>query len=151
MQICRYTAKFRLLDYGLLDAALGVDELERRLRKEAQRMRDAKNEGRKKSKTRKGNSMVDDEAASGEESEESEEDGEMDVNLGDDGDLPEDETIQEFASRVDQYVNIHLQRASSSKRDSYKDSLVYQTRKELINEFLKAAIRPKCNNEDCGW
>jgi hypothetical protein len=149
MQICRYTAKFRLLDYGLLDAALGVDELERRLRKEAQRMRDAQTDGRKKSKIRrKGSSMVDDEAASGEESEEDEE---MDVDMGGDGNLPEDETIQEFASRVDQYVNIHLQRASSSKRDSYKDSLVYQTRKELINEFLKAAIRPKCNNEDCGW
>jgi DNA-directed RNA polymerase, beta'' subunit/160 kD subunit len=60
-----------------------------------------------------------------------------------------DETLQEFTTRVNLYVAVHLSRASGSKRDHYKDGLVFQTRKDLINEFLKATILSKCQNGDC--
>ena len=63
----------------------------------------------------------------------------------------EDETISAFDRRLKMYVQIHLDRASGSKRDSYKDGLVYQTRKDIINDFLKYTILKRCGNEDCGW
>jgi len=61
----------------------------------------------------------------------------------------EDETSDEFVARVNLYVSVHIARAFGSKRDHYKDGLVYQTRKELINEFLKATILTRCQNADC--
>ncbi|KAG6842007.1 hypothetical protein C0991_003533 [Blastosporella zonata] len=64
-------------------------------------------------------------------------------------DVP-DETIEQFVMRVNLYVAVHLSRASTSKRDHYKDGLVYQTRKDLINEFLKSTILNKCQNANCG-
>jgi hypothetical protein len=62
-----------------------------------------------------------------------------------------DETSQEFMMRVHLYVAVHLSRASNSKRDHYKDALVYQARKDLMNEFLKIILLKKCQNSDCGW
>lgn len=62
-----------------------------------------------------------------------------------------DEKPEEFIMRVNLYVAVHLSRASSSKRDHYKDALVFQTRKDLINEFLKATLLKKCQNGNCGW
>ncbi|THH14387.1 hypothetical protein EW146_g5928 [Bondarzewia mesenterica] len=67
----------------------------------------------------------------------------------DDDDTP-DETSQEWESRLNYYVQIHFMRASGSKRDDYKDSLVYQARKDLITEFLRIAIVKKCSNPSCG-
>lgn len=67
-----------------------------------------------------------------------------------DPDIP-DEAPHEFIARLNLYVAIHLSRSPTSTRDSYKDGLIYQTRKDLINEFLKACISKKCQNEDCGW
>lgn len=70
-------------------------------------------------------------------------------------DLPEEEEAvdiepdDEFISRVEAYVHLQLSRASGSKRDDYKDALVYQARKDLINEFLKSTILNKCQNKDC--
>ncbi|KAG6916710.1 hypothetical protein DXG01_005659 [Tephrocybe rancida] len=64
-------------------------------------------------------------------------------------DIP-DETIEQYIMRINLYVAVHLARATSSKRDHYKDGLVYQTRKDLINEFLKSTILNKCHNADCG-
>lgn len=61
-----------------------------------------------------------------------------------------DETITEFEHRVNLFVAVHLNKASSSKRDHYKDSLVYQARKDLIAEFLRLTITKKCSNEGCG-
>ena len=61
------------------------------------------------------------------------------------------ETPQAFIARLNLYVAIHLARASNNTRDSYKDTLIYQTRKDLINEFLKHCIQKKCGNSDCGW
>jgi hypothetical protein len=91
-----------LLEHGLLDAALGVDDLPR----QAQQQRNDEEEST-------------------------------------------EETPEEFQLRVDLFVKVHLGRASGSKRDHYKDGLVYQTRKELITEFLKATILRKCHNEGC--
>ncbi|KAG6378763.1 hypothetical protein JVT61DRAFT_13036 [Boletus reticuloceps] len=96
---CKYIAKLRLMERGLLEAAHGVDDIHLKL------------------------SRTDDEDS-------------------------RDETVQEFEERVELYVNIHLTRASSSKRDHYKNELVYQARKEVIQDFLKIAISKTCQN--CG-
>jgi DNA-directed RNA polymerase I subunit RPA1 len=68
----------------------------------------------------------------------------------DDDEDSRDETISEFESRINLFVSVHLSKASGSKRDHYKDSLVYQARKDLIAEFLKSTITKKCSNEGCG-
>lgn len=120
-------AKLMLLERGLLDAAQGVDDLTLRVRR--------KQEKEKKGKLKKG----DDE-------EEDQDDEEEDAN---DPEVP-NETPQGFMTRINLYVAIHLRRESSSKRDNYKDGLVYQTRKDIINDFLKSCILKKCQNGDCG-
>jgi hypothetical protein len=61
------------------------------------------------------------------------------------------ESPQAFIARINLYVAIHLARTPNITRDSYKDTLVYQARKDLINEFLKSCILKKCQNNDCGW
>lgn len=63
-------------------------------------------------------------------------------------DVP-DETPQQFMARINLYVAIHLSRAKGNTRDNYKDALVYQARKELVNDFLKNTILKKCQNGDC--
>ncbi|EIN10866.1 beta and beta-prime subunits of DNA dependent RNA-polymerase [Punctularia strigosozonata HHB-11173 SS5] len=68
-----------------------------------------------------------------------------------DGDEDEDgviESSEDFAKRVNVYVDLQLARASSSKRDDYKDGLVYQARKDLIQEFIRISQLKKCMN--CG-
>ncbi|KIJ70148.1 hypothetical protein HYDPIDRAFT_78326 [Hydnomerulius pinastri MD-312] len=66
------------------------------------------------------------------------------------GEDERDETAEEFEKRIELYVGIHLARASSSKRDHYKDNLVYQARKDVLMDFLKTTISKKCQNEGCG-
>lgn len=100
----------------MLEAALGVDDIQLRV-------------GRKKAKT------------SGAEGEEMQEHGDEDVP---------DETPHEFIARINLYVAIHLARAPKNTRDSYKDGLIYQTRKDLINDFLRNCILKKCQKGDCG-
>jgi hypothetical protein len=68
----------------------------------------------------------------------------------DDDEDSRDETIPELEGRVNLFVMVHLSKASGSKRDHYKDSLVYQARKDLIQEFLRSTITKKCSNESCG-
>lgn len=109
-----------MLEHGLLDAAQGVDDLILRVARQ------------KGPRTKK----------NGEDDDEEEEE---DVS---DPDQPT-ETPAQYQMRVNLYVQIHLSRASGSKRDHYKDGLVYQTRKDLINEFLKTTITKKCQNADC--
>lgn len=104
-QVCKYVAKFRLLEHGLLDAAQGVDDLKRQSRK-----------------------------------------GKVDEEDDDET----DESSESFEQRINLYVYIHLSRASSSKRDHYKDGLVYQARKDLINEFRKVVQVKKCQHDGCG-
>ena len=77
--------------------------------------------------------------------------GDEDDSEVEDTDKPEvpDETLDQFIMRVNLYVAVHLSRASNSRRDHYKDGLVYQARKDLINEFLKRTLVKKCQNADC--
>lgn len=68
----------------------------------------------------------------------------------DDGDDEQTETFDDYQMRVNAFVAAHLAGASSSKRDDYKDGQVYQERKNVIHEFLKATISKKCQNPTCG-
>ena len=61
------------------------------------------------------------------------------------------EDIDNFAMRIELWVQNHLRSAaSSSKRDSYKDQSVYQERKAIIHEFIKSTQRRKCAHPSCG-
>ncbi|KAL1944308.1 hypothetical protein VTO73DRAFT_3493 [Trametes versicolor] len=60
------------------------------------------------------------------------------------------ESYEAFEQRVNLYVAAHLATASSSKRDSYKDGLVYQARKDVISDFIKTSMTKKCQNTNCG-
>ncbi|EIW82067.1 beta and beta-prime subunits of DNA dependent RNA-polymerase [Coniophora puteana RWD-64-598 SS2] len=102
--LCKYAAKLRLLEHGLLEAAHGIDDIRLIQRKE------------------KGDDAEDDGGS--------------------------DETAQEFEMRVNLYVSIYLSRASSSRRDHYKDGLVYQARKDIISDFMRTAMIRQCKN--CG-
>ncbi|KAH7108430.1 beta and beta-prime subunits of DNA dependent RNA-polymerase [Auriculariales sp. MPI-PUGE-AT-0066] len=104
--LCKYAAKLRLLEYGLLHAAQDVDDLHRHVRTK----------------------------------------GVVDI----DDDDRADESIDQFVVRINIFVNVHLFRASGSKRDDYKIGLCYQARRQLIQDFLKAILRNKCENSDCG-
>ncbi|KAI0065920.1 beta and beta-prime subunits of DNA dependent RNA-polymerase [Artomyces pyxidatus] len=61
-----------------------------------------------------------------------------------------EETLEAFEARVRTYVQISLSIASGSKRDDYKDSLVFQARKDVIMDFHKSSMTKKCQNRDCG-
>jgi DNA-directed RNA polymerase I subunit RPA1 len=117
------------MERGLLDAAQGVDDLQLRVSRKTE-----------KTKRKKKTSV----------SEEEDEDGQELIAGDQQGEIP-DETPHEFMMRLNLYVAVHLSRASNSKRDHYKDALVYQARKDLINEFLKATLLRKCQNSGCGW
>lgn len=120
-------AKFRLLERGLLDAAQGVDELQIRVKLK-------KKQAAKKTKKKKG-----------------EEESEEESSEDEDGGMAEpDETLDQFAMRINLYVALHLSRSPGSKRDHYKDGLVFKARKDLITEFLKASFTNKCHNDGCG-
>lgn len=80
-------------------------------------------------------------------SQEEEEGSDEDI-ADDQPDVP-DETVHEFIMRVGLYVAVHLSRAPDARRDHYKDTLVYQSRKDLITEFLKGTLLTKCQNADC--
>ncbi|KAJ7682575.1 hypothetical protein DFH06DRAFT_1161561 [Mycena polygramma] len=128
--LAKYVAKFRLLERGLLDAAQGVDDLHIRVSIKKKKMV-------KKSKSKK-------KKAESESDESSEDDEEVQ------GMAMVDETLEQFAMRVNLYVAVHLGRSPDSQRDHYKDGLVFKARKDLINEFLKASFTTKCQNEGCG-
>ncbi|KAI0677397.1 beta and beta-prime subunits of DNA dependent RNA-polymerase [Trametes maxima] len=70
--------------------------------------------------------------------------------IEDDEDDEPAESYEAFEQRVNLYVAAHLATASSSKRDSYKDGLVYNARKEVINDFIKTTMTKKCQNPSCG-
>jgi DNA-directed RNA polymerase I subunit RPA1 len=61
----------------------------------------------------------------------------------------ETETIEAFEQRIQTFVQLNLLRASSS-RDNYKHSLVHETRRDLIQQILKAALLKRCHNPGCG-
>lgn len=74
--------------------------------------------------------------------------GEDEMQVDDEED--EEETEEVFLKRLDKFVQGQLSKASGSRRDDYKDALVYQARKDLITDFLKSTITKKCQNLDCG-
>jgi hypothetical protein len=96
-------AKLRLLEHGMLDAALSLNDLHI------------------KPKSKDQNS----------------------------GDEIETETLEAFEQRLQAFVQINLLRASGS-RDNYKHSLVFQARKDLIQDILKTSLINKCQNLACG-
>jgi DNA-directed RNA polymerase I subunit RPA1 len=61
----------------------------------------------------------------------------------------ETETLEAFEQRVEAFVRLNLLRASGS-RDNYKHSLVYQARRDLIQQILKASLLKRCQNRGCG-
>jgi len=111
------------LERGLLDAAHGVDDLHLRIPR------------RKK----KGKAKED--ADSDADKSDDQKDAQME-------DVPV-ETEENFMQRISLYVAVHLSRVGPNKRDDYKDTLVYQARKEILNEFLKASMLKSCQNNDC--
>ncbi|KAJ7368540.1 hypothetical protein DFH08DRAFT_831649 [Mycena albidolilacea] len=128
--LAKYVAKFRLLERGLLDAAHGVDDLQIRVS-----LKKSKNL-KKRPKNKKGADSDSDESSD-------------DAKEEDKRTAMPDETVEQFTQRVNLYVAIHLARSADSKRDHYKDGLVFKARKDLINEFLKVSFTGKCQNEGC--
>ena len=61
----------------------------------------------------------------------------------------EAETLEAFEQRVQVFVLINLSRATGS-RDNYKHSLVYQARRDLIQQILKASLLRRCQKPGCG-
>jgi len=63
-----------------------------------------------------------------------------------------DEPLLTFERRIDEIVQraISHARASGRGRDTYKDSLVFQARKNVILEFHKVAMVKKCMSPNCG-
>jgi hypothetical protein len=61
----------------------------------------------------------------------------------------ESETLEAFAQRVQAFVQLNLLRASGS-RDDHKHTLVYQERKDLIQQIIKASLLKRCQNPGCG-
>ncbi len=59
------------------------------------------------------------------------------------------EALEAFEKRVQAFVQLNLLRASGS-RDNYKHSLVYQARRDLIQQILKASLLKRCQNRRCG-
>jgi len=48
--------------------------------------------------------------------------------------------------RINDYVEKAFKVHGRGQRDAYKDELVFQTRREVITEFLKYAMLKKCAN-----
>jgi DNA-directed RNA polymerase I subunit RPA1 len=59
------------------------------------------------------------------------------------------ETLEAFEQRLQTFVQLNLLRASGS-RDNYKHGLVYQARKDLIQQILKASLMKRCQKPGCG-
>jgi hypothetical protein len=129
--MCKYVAKFVLLERGLLDAAQGVDDLH---------IKTQPPQPKSKSKSK---------AKGAKESDNDDVDVDVEAESNTKPSETRDETNEEFEARINLFVHVHLRHASSSKRDHYKHGLVYQARKQLITEFLKSTILKKCQNEDC--
>jgi hypothetical protein len=110
-QVLKYTAKLRLLEYGLLDAVGIIDTLHVQSKKK----------------------NIDDD-----DDDDAEEDG--------------DEPLAAFTQRIFVFLQANLAKAriAGVNRDSYKDALVFQARKDLILDFQKIAMVKKCQNPQCG-
>lgn len=68
----------------------------------------------------------------------------------DEGEEEPEESYEAYEQRINLYVAAHMAGASGSKRDAYKDSLVYQARKDVINDFIKTStLTKKCQSNGC--
>ena len=61
------------------------------------------------------------------------------------------ETIREYKARLWKCVTTAIRRAKESQgqmpgRDNYKNAICFDRRKQLIQEFLKSAVRKNCLN-----
>jgi hypothetical protein len=56
------------------------------------------------------------------------------------------EDVSMNLQRINDYVENAFRFHGKGQRDAYKDELVFQTRKEVIAEFLKYAMVKKCTN-----
>lgn len=101
LQVIKYIAKLRLLEYGLVDAAKGVDDIHMKTKKS-----------------------------------------------GDEEDVV-DEQVGQFETRMNLYVYWHLQHSGSSYSGHIQDDLIYQTRKDVMTEFLRSTMLTRCQNVDC--
>ena len=57
--------------------------------------------------------------------------------------------MQGLILKIHTYVTINLLRHRERNRDEYKDSVVYQARKEVIADFFLSMTLKKCQNERC--
>jgi hypothetical protein len=58
------------------------------------------------------------------------------------------EALEAFEKQAQTFVQLNLLRASGS-RDNYKHSIVYQARRDLIQQILKASLLKRCQNPSC--
>ena len=121
-QIYRYTAKLQLLDYGLVHAANTLDDF---VAQPAGSDKKAKGKGKKSSAGAEGS---DGEAAA---------DGAAFV------------TPAQYKLQVDAYVAHRLAQHPDARQNDFKIGIVYDARRKLIAELLKAVVaRPICHT--CG-
>ena len=59
------------------------------------------------------------------------------------------ESLEDFNKRVNLLVLLSIRANPDRNRDSYKEELVYQTRKDTIAQFLTVADTTRCQNKDC--
>jgi hypothetical protein len=103
LKLIKYVAQLRLLEHGMLDAALTLNDFHIKSQRKEHEL----------------------------------------------GVKTETESLEAFEQRVQAFVQLTLLRASGSK-DNYKHGHVFQARKDLIQEVLKASLLKKCLNPGCG-
>ncbi|KZT62602.1 beta and beta-prime subunits of DNA dependent RNA-polymerase [Calocera cornea HHB12733] len=135
--VARYVAKLRLLEHGLLEAALSVDEIRAQMRPSPSSLLNP--------------------------SQPDAPDAPMSDSDSDAGDAVQ-ESETELINRLNVYVMMTLQLSAQSEgqaqaqgqgrgeqgvgRDRYKDNLVFQARKAVIGQWWKDAMARKCSS--CG-
>ncbi len=67
------------------------------------------------------------------------EDDQDDINF-------DESAVQECLDRIETHVRLSLQGASSSKRDDYKQELVYKYRKQMIKRLFQDSRIKRCMN-----
>lgn len=122
LQKAIYAAKIKLLSHGLVDAAMGVDDVFLQVTR--------RKETRRPSEVKKRFDKMQLDASGGE---------------SDDADEGQADQLQDI---LDQHIKRHLSAASGSKRDDFHDGVPYQMLKALKKSFM-AEIQGK-NCRTCG-
>lgn len=68
------------------------------------------------------------------------------------GDEEEDHGEEKVVEQINHAVEMQLKHSSRAKRGDYKDGMVYQARKAVIEEFMQTALASskKCQRKHCG-